>query len=147
MGDAWLGDTFHASLWTGTAASWVDLHPEESTGPSFGFGVYDGLQVGRAEVGHRRASLWRGTAESWVDLSLDLTGSWGNTEATSIWSDGTTIYIGGSGHNLDTGRLEALLWMRPVPEPSAVLLLAGGSFLYFFTGRGVGHRRRQAPRL
>jgi hypothetical protein len=148
VGYAWVGtigvDPLHASLWNGTAASWVDLHPAGSTGSSSASGVFNGLQVGSAHVGGKgRASLWSGTAESWVDLSLELTGSWGDTSANSIWSDDMTIYIGGSGLNLDTGRNEALLWMLPVPEPSAILLLTGGSLVYFFRKRCVGLTRRQ----
>ena len=63
------------------------------------------------------ASLWHGTAASWVDLSLDLTGSWRDTFARSIWSDGTTLFIVGEGINVAANRTEALLWTRPVPEP------------------------------
>jgi len=63
----------HACLWTGTAASLVDLAPLGQD--SYAFGVHGGQQVGAAFIGngtyqstHWRASLWRGTAASWVDL-------------------------------------------------------------------------------
>jgi len=57
-----------ASLWSGTAASWVDLHPAGATYSS-AYGVGGGQQVGYAAVGGaNRASLWSGTAASWVDL-------------------------------------------------------------------------------
>src|SRR5215210_4207854 len=43
------GGFFRASLWTGTAASWVDLNPAGAT--SGAGGVYAGEQVGQAFVG------------------------------------------------------------------------------------------------
>ena len=60
---------YHASLWTGTAASWVDLHPAGAT-YSGAYGVSTGNQVGYAVMGGSfRASLWSGTAAWWVDLN------------------------------------------------------------------------------
>jgi hypothetical protein len=55
-------------LWSGTAASWVDLHPAGATS-SEARGVSGSLQAGWANVGGvNHASLWSGTAASWVDL-------------------------------------------------------------------------------
>lgn len=63
----------HASLWTGRAATWVDLHrPIEAPQGSWGYGVAAGVQVGAARVGTTftriRACLWNGSADTWVDL-------------------------------------------------------------------------------
>ncbi len=113
-------DVRHASLWRGTAESWVDINPAEATS-SEAYGVHDGLQVGYAtfdDVQH--AVLWSGTADSAVDLSLALSGSWGNTVARDIWSDGNTIFVAGYGFNNATGRDEALLWAKVVPEPTSL---------------------------
>lgn len=64
-----IGGTERASLWTGSAASWVGLDPA-SASRSIAYGVSDGQQVGVATIGGMdRASLWTGTAASWVDLS------------------------------------------------------------------------------
>jgi hypothetical protein len=52
-----------------------------------------------------------------------LSGSWGDTNATAIWSNATTTYVVGWGFNNITMRTEALLWTTPVPEPSSMLLL------------------------
>ena len=61
------GTGYRASLWSGTAASWVDLHP--GSGDSSAFAIGAGQQVGQADVaGLTHASLWTGTAASWVDL-------------------------------------------------------------------------------
>jgi hypothetical protein len=57
----------HASLWSGTAASWVDLHPA-GAGSSYANAVSGGQQVGSAEMGQSHAGLWNGSAASWVDL-------------------------------------------------------------------------------
>src|ERR1043165_2750576 len=57
-----------AALWTGTAASWVDLHPAGAVN-SIAYGTSGGYQVGSALVGNQEcASLWTGTAASWVNL-------------------------------------------------------------------------------
>ena len=72
-----MGCANHASLWTGSATSWVDLHPFLAT--SSHINATDGLQqVGCATVeGSWRASLWSfGFAESWVDLTP--AGAWGS---------------------------------------------------------------------
>ncbi len=67
--DIYFDGVSHASLWSGTAGSWVDLHPAGAR-RSAAFGVSNGQQVGYADVGGvRRASLWSGTAGSWVDLN------------------------------------------------------------------------------
>jgi hypothetical protein len=54
----------HASLWSGTAESWVSLHPAGARG-SEARGISGNQQVGSVDSG---AALWHGTAESWVDL-------------------------------------------------------------------------------
>jgi hypothetical protein len=135
VGDAVLGGERHASLWSGTAASWFDLNPTGAT-ESSASGIFGDWQVGFASFSDGpHASIWNGTAESWEDLSLALAGSWIETFATGIWNDGSTLSVTGRGYNLDTGRTEALLWTRQVPEPSALALLGlGGIF--------AGRRRR-----
>jgi hypothetical protein len=63
----------HAGLWTGTAASWVDLHPEGALYSSAN-GVHSGQQVGSAGVLDsssayvEHAMLWQGSASSMADL-------------------------------------------------------------------------------
>src|SRR5436309_1036342 len=68
-GSADVGGVDHASLWSGTSASWVDLNPSGAT-ESRAYGVRGGQQVGYALVGTSyHAVLWRGTVTSWVDLN------------------------------------------------------------------------------
>jgi hypothetical protein len=64
-----VGGVTRASLWSGTADSWVDLNPAGST-ESSAYAASGGQQAGQAQVGGvYRASLWSGTADSWVDLN------------------------------------------------------------------------------
>lgn len=58
-----------ASLWTGTAFSWVDLNPAGST-LSIVNAAGGGQQAGVARIGGvEHAGLWSGSAASWVDLN------------------------------------------------------------------------------
>src|SRR5205814_1191534 len=60
----------HAGMWSGSAATWVDLAPP-NTNDSRALGI-SGQQVGgyvtlRSDL-TQHASLWTGSAASWVDL-------------------------------------------------------------------------------
>lgn len=71
VGHVIIGGVRRASLWNGTAVSWVDLHPPGANW-SEALDVHAGQQVGHARIGDIfqpfRASLWSGTAASRVDL-------------------------------------------------------------------------------
>ncbi len=59
----------HAALWTGSAASWVNLHPGGAWFSSYAHDADGGQQVGYVEgwdILH--AALWSGSAASFVDL-------------------------------------------------------------------------------
>ena len=104
-----------ASLWSGSAASWVSLQPA-GTNFSNALAASGGRQVGNAYIGGSyHASLWSGTAASWVDLSTFLPAGFTRSEASAIWSDGTTICIAGYGFNSIFQRDEALLWTNRAP--------------------------------
>src|SRR4051812_511914 len=63
----------HALLWTGSAASFVDLHPTTGFTSSYAVGARSTQQVGygsgTATGGKIHALLWSGTAASVVDLN------------------------------------------------------------------------------
>lgn len=59
------GGFVHAALWSGTAASWVDLQPA-GTSSSQVLAMGPAVQVGAV---NQRAALWHGTAASYVDLN------------------------------------------------------------------------------
>jgi hypothetical protein len=115
VGWATVGGADRASLWSGSAESWVDLNPAGATS-SVAYGVYAGRQVGRADVGGVvRASLWTGSAASWVDLHAFLPSDFTLSHARGIWGDGVFTYVVGYGHNATAGRHEALMWVSPEP--------------------------------
>lgn len=76
----------HASLWSGTAESRIDLHPAlAGTSRSSATAVYGNQQVGWTKVNSAaHASLWSGTADSWVDLN----------PVGSTWSEALGIFNG-----------------------------------------------------
>jgi hypothetical protein len=61
-----------ASIWSGSAASWVSIHPLGAASSFAAAATYGNRQVGFVKLASLeaadRASLWRGTATSWVDL-------------------------------------------------------------------------------
>jgi len=69
VGRATVGGIGRASLWRGSAGTWVDLQPAEWAS-SVASGVGGGQQVGYVidGAGVHHASLWTGSAGSWVDL-------------------------------------------------------------------------------
>lgn len=92
---------FHASVWQGSAASWIDLNPQ-NVSISVATGVTGGLQAGYALMGNDyEASLWSGTSES--RLSLHPAG----TTASVIHGAGPTRQVG---YTYTSGRYRAALW-------------------------------------
>lgn len=71
VGAVTLGSSDRASIWTGSAASWQNVHPAAFASSSSLSGTSGDQQVGQARLlsGGFVASLWTGTAESWVDLN------------------------------------------------------------------------------
>jgi hypothetical protein len=112
VGAATVGGVSHASLWSGTGASWVDLHPAASTYQSEALGVHGGQQVGQAYVGDvQHASLWSGSAASWLDLHAFLPAGFSSSVASEISHDAGVTYVVGWGYNDTTGTYEALMWV------------------------------------
>ena len=125
-----LGGAEHAALWNGTPFSLIDLNPAGAADSEVS-GMGEGVQVGSANIGGvRHAGFWAGTAESWVDLHAVLTGSWGDTDAESVWIGNGQMYITGSGFNIANSRDEALLWVGPVPTPTCDSVDFNGDTLF-----------------
>lgn len=100
----------HASLWSESADSWVDLHPSGASDSRIN-AILNDVQVGYADFENGRyAGLWRGTAQSWEKISSQ------NSEANGITSMGDSLWVAGScGKN-------ATVWQyTPVPEPSTLV--------------------------
>jgi hypothetical protein len=67
-GFARFGGNQHASIWSGTAASWVDLHPAGAVASGC-FDTNGSQQVGWTRPGvQAHAAMWAGTADSWISL-------------------------------------------------------------------------------
>jgi hypothetical protein len=143
----------HAAMWSGTAASFVNLNPTGSTS-SAALAVLGDRQVGgqwtRGRESGSHAGIWQGTADSFFDLHDLLPANFRDTEAHGIGSDGTYIYVAGSGVE-KTGpgpndfRYLALLWKGelnpppPAPEPGTLVALSFGCL--FAVGRCRRSRR------
>jgi len=115
VGFYWSPDQ-HACMWTGTKESFLDLNPTGSE-QSIAWGAGSGYQVGAylpIPHGAAHACIWSGSADSVVDLGDFAPGS--TTHATSVWTQGQTIYVGGYIDNYPNGQ-EALLWVRMSPCP------------------------------
>ena len=99
------GGSEHALLWSGTAASAIDLHPA-GFGSSYANGVYGNNQVGygNTQVGRvSHALLWSGTAASAIDLNPPA--GFTNSSATGVYGN-TQVGQGGVAGGLN----HALLW-------------------------------------
>jgi hypothetical protein len=125
VGHVRVGFSDHAAMWSGTAESWVDLHPSFADS-SVAWDVHGGWQVGTAvvdlndEIEEHHAILWRGTADSWEELPLpaDFDGFLTGSDAYGVWSDATTLYIVGSAFSYPPERHAVLLWSRPLGCPA-----------------------------
>ncbi len=110
-----------ASLWRGSADSWVDLGallPGHSDAQAT-----DGVwQVGNWAGS---AMVWRGTAASWQSLNefsppgLPQEMTW--STATGVWSDGVTLFVCGYGGTAEYLSEHAILWSRPLCVPPTVV--------------------------
>jgi hypothetical protein len=109
-GSTTTGDANHAFLWSGTAASRVDLHPASGYTESFALAVAGSVQVGYGTTPSEddHALLWTGSAGSKVDLNPSgftqshANGVYVNGGNTKTVGDGTGSATGGNQH--------ALLW-------------------------------------
>jgi hypothetical protein len=114
-----------AAMWSGTAASMVNLGPSGATSSSLRAAIGN-YQVGGAVFElNRHAGLWSGTAASFVDLHTSLGLGFKGSEALGISASGNALLISGTAHD-DEGYVHAVLWTITVPEPSSLTLLTLG---------------------
>ena len=109
----------HASLWSGTAGSRVDLNPAEATA-SRAYGVGGGQQVGSADlaVGPTHAILWIGTAASRVDLNP---AGWTNSVGWGVGGGqqvGWVVVSGGASDRASLWSGTAASWVNLNPAGS-----------------------------
>jgi uncharacterized membrane protein len=122
------GDLEHALLWTGTAASKVDLNPANFYG-SRALSTNGMQQVGYGQCatagGNDHALLWSGTSASAVDLHSLLPAGYNYSRAQSIDAAGNIV-----GYAENASGAHAIMWVV-VPEPSTFVLVGMGVLGFF----------------
>lgn len=112
----------HATLWSGSAGSAVDLNPSGAT-YSEARSIAGTTVVGYAKLaGVDKAIVWDSLGSSWQDLGSLLPSHFSWSYASSVYDDGTTLWVAGVAMNTSTGTSEAILWTQPVPEPGMAAL-------------------------
>jgi hypothetical protein len=103
-----------AGIWFGTVGSFVDIHPAGAAW-SQARATIDTMQAGFAvfnSYGH--ALLWFGSADNYLDLQLALGSQYRESEAYSVWSDGSTILVAGAATDWP-GVAHPVLWRLAAP--------------------------------
>ncbi len=121
-----VGFLYHASLWSGTAGTWVDLNPAGAS-QSVANAIQGGQQAGYALIGGvYRAGLWSGTAGSWADLTPSgLSGAWIN--AMSVGQQAGYANVGGFNHaSVWSGTAGSWVDLHPVGALSSIANAVGG---------------------
>lgn len=114
-----------AVLWNLDSGTKTNLNPAGSFG-SYANAVSSAYQVGWAVGG---AAFWNGTAESHVNLGAFAPSLHGSI-AETVYISPSSIIVGGWIENWSTGRQQAAIWTKAVPEPGTLLAFAlGGVFL------------------
>jgi hypothetical protein len=118
----------HALLWTGTAASAVDLNPSSlNITFSIAYGTNGVQQVGdgygAGTLGSPHALLWNGAADTAIDLQslLPASGTWYSSQAYSI-DDSGNIFGTAFGDYNGVTQYYAVEW-SPIPEPTSVAVI------------------------
>lgn len=124
-----VGPSTHAFLWSGTAASAIDLNPTQlSATSSAALGISGNQQVGFFDPspgGQERAVIWEGSAASAVSLQPSFAPSYSEAHAT----DG----VNQVGIGIDNSRFpQAILWTGTAPSaidlaPTGTLTASGAN--------------------
>jgi hypothetical protein len=133
LSPGWPG--YHALLWSGTAASVMDLHPSGFY-QSQAYATNGSQQVGFgwgsvASGSDQHALLWSGTAASVVDLHTYLPTEYVNSVALGIDSSGNIVGSAALSASSASSRV-AVLWQYQsgpavIPAPGAILLAGIGA--------------------
>lgn len=84
-----------AGFWSGTAASFVDLHPDETAISSVAYAIAGNQQGGMVNYnGFAHAALWSGTAASYTDLTPPGVGFSNHSEILAMTASQQAGYAG-----------------------------------------------------
>jgi hypothetical protein len=120
-----------ACMWSGTAASFVILHPQNVL-ESRALAIGDGQQVGYVRIGPianqtLHASLWNGTSESWVNLNPS-TSSMSFAYAVSGGQQGGGSTVAGNVHaTLWHGTAASWVDLNPTAGTSSMIYAIAGN--------------------
>ena len=123
----------HASIWSGSAVSLVDLNPSGALS-SVAFGTSGGQQVGRAWLlnpsndATPHASLWSGSAASWIDLN-PAGWDWGSAFGVDGGQQVGRVSVGGPGGahaSLWTGTAASWIDLNPPDATTSEASAVGG---------------------
>ncbi len=117
-------DTNRAVLWHSTPESFTLLHRAEWFNSSV-LGVDNRFQVGWAVTSEPKcvASLWEGSAQAFTDLSKYVPANFTISQAYSVRSTQSDIWVAGYAYDGQAGTYNAILWHRSIPAPGAAALL------------------------
>lgn len=120
VGKIVVGGQDRAILWSGSAGSWIDLHPQMAT-QSEAYGISSGQQVGRAHVnGQWHAGLWHGSASSWVDLN-PIGADFSNAAGTSGTHQSGWVSAGGTARaSLWSGTASSWVDLHPIGATQSI---------------------------
>lgn len=120
VGYASFDATNRAVLWSGTADSWVDLHPSGG-GSSVGYAIAADQQAGSVR-GH--AAIWSGSPSSWVDIHPPGAGN-----KSVIWATSSGQQVGGVGNHAATwtGTPNSFVDLHPTGADQSVAFATTGS--------------------
>lgn len=124
----------HACVWSGTAASGIDINPVGSL-TSAALGIFGSWEDGNTTIfgyasdarGAPRAGYWTEVGARWVwtDMSIFLPDGFTSSAITDGFVLGNSQIFTGYGFNSITGREEALFWEIPSPGAGVVFVLGG----------------------
>ncbi len=141
-GTVTVGQNSHAAIWSGTAQTWVDLHPTH-----FPEILYSNIVAvdGQTQVGNYYipaggmfsggvACMWSGTAESWVNLHPD---GYGVSEAHGVFGDQQVGTVWGEDLGnavMWSGSAESMVLLAPPEAIASAALCTDGTHQYGMIG-------------
>jgi hypothetical protein len=127
-GGPFFGGPHFACLWSGSAGTWVDLHPKAIDGSSAASATNGVNQVGSVSTDKfQHACMWSGTAESWIDLHPRDTDHSAAFDLTDTQQVGHTIARNRPRASLWSGTAESWVDLHPSDAEQSIAWGVGGA--------------------